>query len=182
MSQPAARVSDMHTCAMFSGLIPHVGGPIMPPCAPTVLTGGLPQARVMDMAFCVGPIDMIAQGSPTVLVCGLPAARMYDTTVHMGIITTGCPTVLIGGGGSGSGAGGGGAAGVGAGQGGAAEVGGTSIAQNLPLVIEGDDVIEEQVRAAMIEAAREGRPFCEQCTRAALRAKAAAADAAARNG
>ena len=33
---PAARVGDMHTCPMLTVLVPHVGGPIMPPGAPTV--------------------------------------------------------------------------------------------------------------------------------------------------
>jgi len=175
MGMPAARVTDMHTCPMVTGLVPHVGGPIIPPCAPTVLTGSMPQARIGDMAVCVGPPDMIAMGSPTVLVSGSPAARLGDMTAHGGVIVSGFPTVLIGESGSGSGRGGGGGGGAGASKSGAADVGGTSIAQNLPIVLEGDDVIEEQVRAAMTEAAREGRPFCEQCTRAALRAKAAAA-------
>ena len=97
---PAARVTDMHTCPMATPgtpPVPHVGGPILPPCAPTVLVGGVPQARVTDMATCVGPPDMIAQGAATVLVQGLPAARLGDTTVHGGVIVTGMPTVLIGG-------------------------------------------------------------------------------------
>jgi len=32
-----------------------------------------------------------------VMVGGLPAARMGDSTSHGGVITLGCPTVLIGG-------------------------------------------------------------------------------------
>ena len=72
---PAARATDMHVCPMLTVLVPHVGGPILPPCAVTVLTGGLPQARVTDMATCVGPPDVIVLGSFTVLVCGLPAAE-----------------------------------------------------------------------------------------------------------
>src|SRR6185295_14567661 len=51
---PAARLTDMHTCPMVTGLVPHVGGPILPPCCPTVLIGGLPAARMGDMATCVG--------------------------------------------------------------------------------------------------------------------------------
>ncbi len=97
MGQPAARVLDMHTCPMVTGVVPHVGGPILPPCAVTVLTGKLPQARVTDMATCVGPPDMIVKGSATVLVGKLPAARMGDMTVHGGVIVMGCFTVLIGG-------------------------------------------------------------------------------------
>ena len=97
MSMPAARVMDMHTCPMVTVLVPHVGGPILPPCCITVLTGMLPQARVTDLALCVGPPDMIIKGSMTVLVQGLPAARLGDLTVHGGVIVMGLPTVLIGG-------------------------------------------------------------------------------------
>lgn len=95
--QPAARVTDQHVCPMFDGPKPHVGGPIIPPCAITVITGGMIQARVTDIAICVGPPDVIAKGSSTVLVCGLPAARLGDMTAHGGTIVTGCFTVLIGG-------------------------------------------------------------------------------------
>ncbi len=97
MGQPAARVSDMHVCPMVTGVVPHVGGPILPPCAPTVLTGMLPQARATDMATCVGPPDIIAKGSATVMVVKLPAARLGDMTAHGGNIIVGLPTVLIGG-------------------------------------------------------------------------------------
>jgi uncharacterized Zn-binding protein involved in type VI secretion len=62
-----------------------------------VLTGKLPQARVTDMAVCVGPPDVIVKGSMTVLVGGLPAARIADMTAHGGVIVMGFPTVLIGG-------------------------------------------------------------------------------------
>lgn len=99
MSQPAARISDMHICPMITpGLppVPHVGGPVTGPGAPTVLIGGQPAAVVGDICTCVGPPDMIALGSMTVLIGGKPAARMGDTTSHGGTITLGCPTVLIG--------------------------------------------------------------------------------------
>lgn len=97
---PAARVSDMHVCPMVTpGVppIPHVGGPILPPCSVNVITGKLPQARVTDMSTCVGPPDVIVKGSATVLVNKLPAARVGDTTAHGGSIVVGCFTVLIGG-------------------------------------------------------------------------------------
>ena len=97
MGMPAARVLDMHVCPLLTVLVPHVGGPVLPPCAVTVLTGGMPQARVGDMLTCVGPPDVIAMGSFTVLVCGQPAARMGSLTAHGGAIIIGCPTVLIGG-------------------------------------------------------------------------------------
>jgi uncharacterized Zn-binding protein involved in type VI secretion len=96
MGMPAARVGDMHVCPMVTVLVPHVGGPILPPCCPTVLTGSMPQARVTDMAVCVGPPDVIVLGSFTVLVGGLPAARLGDLTAHGGTIVLGLPTVLIG--------------------------------------------------------------------------------------
>jgi uncharacterized Zn-binding protein involved in type VI secretion len=97
MGMPASRIGDMHVCPMVTGLVPHVGGPILPPCAPTVLTGSIPQARVSDMCTCVGPPDVIAKGSMTVLVMGMPAARLGDITAHGGAIVVGLPTVLIGG-------------------------------------------------------------------------------------
>lgn len=95
---PAARITDNHVCPMVTGTVPHVGGPILPPCCPTVLIGGLPAARVTDMAFCTGPPDVIAKGSATVLIGGLPAARMGDMTAHGGVVVGPCcPTVMIGG-------------------------------------------------------------------------------------
>src|SRR5713101_848433 len=96
---PAARISDMHVCPMVTpGVppIPHVGGPILPPCSPNVLIGFLPAARVTDMALCVGPPDVIVMGSPTVLINFLLAARINDQTAHGGIIVMGCFTVIIG--------------------------------------------------------------------------------------
>jgi uncharacterized Zn-binding protein involved in type VI secretion len=94
---PAARILDMHICPQVTVLVPHVGGPIIPPTSPTVLIGYLPAARVTDSAMCVGPPDMIVKGSTTVLINYLPAARMLDLTEHGGMIIMGLPTVLIGG-------------------------------------------------------------------------------------
>lgn len=96
MGAPAARVTDMHVCPMVTGVVPHVGGPIMPAGEPTVLIGGMPAARMGDMAVCVGPPDTIIAGSGTVLIGGMPAARMGDSTAHGGTIVGGLPTVLIG--------------------------------------------------------------------------------------
>lgn len=94
---PAARLTDMHTCPMFDGTVPHVGGPVIGPGAPTVLIGGLPAARVGDQCSCVGPPDTIVLGSLTVLLGGMPAARLGSLTAHGGTIVAGAPTVLIGG-------------------------------------------------------------------------------------
>lgn len=96
MGMPASRITDMHVCPMVTGVVPHVGGPILPPGAITVLIGGLPAARVGDMATCVGPPDVIVLGSMTVLTMKQPQARIGDTTAHGGNIILGCPTVLVG--------------------------------------------------------------------------------------
>lgn len=92
----AARISDMHTCPLTTGVVPHVGGPVIRGW-PTVLIGNLPAARSTDNLTCVGPPDTIARGSATVLIGNLPAARLGDQTSHGGTIVVGCPTVLIGG-------------------------------------------------------------------------------------
>jgi uncharacterized Zn-binding protein involved in type VI secretion len=95
---PAARVGDNHICSgVEPGPVPHVGGAIAPSCAPQVMTGNQNQARLSDLAVCVGPLDVIAMGAATVLVHGLPASRIGDTTAHGGIIVKGEETVLIGG-------------------------------------------------------------------------------------
>ena len=95
---PAAeREGDMHTCPMVTGTVPHVGGPVMPPGAPTVLIGGMPAATVGDMCTCTGPPDTIIKGSGTVMIGGKPAARMGDSTAHGGSIILGDATVIIGG-------------------------------------------------------------------------------------
>jgi len=86
----------MHTCPMCSGPVPHVGGPILPPGAPTVLINGLPSATVSNMCTCVGPPDVIVKGSTGVFINGMPAARMGDQTAHGGVIIMGSPNVIIG--------------------------------------------------------------------------------------
>jgi uncharacterized Zn-binding protein involved in type VI secretion len=94
-------LTDFHQCPLTTPAgpvqIPHVGGPIVAPGAPTVLIGGLPAAKVGDMAICVGPPDAIVKGSMTVKIMNLPAARMGDKTAHGGTIVFGFPTVMIGG-------------------------------------------------------------------------------------
>ena len=159
----------MHTCPMVTALVPHVGGPILPPCMPNVLTCMMPQARISDMAICVGPPDFIVMGSLGVLVGGLPAARMGDMTAHGGVIVTGCFNVLIGDTGSGSARSGSGSAGTGR--------TGTpfTIAAQAPAFInalsEGKYFPKPVDQAqALQNAARSGAAFCERC---------AAADAAA---
>ena len=96
MGAPAARINDMHVCPIVTPMGPHVGGPILPPGEPTVLIGGMPAAKVGDMAVCTGPPDSIIMGSTTVLIGGMPAARLGDSTAHGGTIVLGEFTVLIG--------------------------------------------------------------------------------------
>jgi len=93
----AARVGDMHICPMVTGVVPHVGGPILPPGVPTVLINSMPAATATNICTCTGPPDIIMKGSATVLIGGLPAARVGDTTAHGGKIMMGSPTVIIGG-------------------------------------------------------------------------------------
>ena len=101
---PAARITDMQVCPMATPVppspipVPHVGGVIITGM-PTVITGSMPQARVTDQCMCAVPIppNMIVKGSMTVLVGNLPAARIGDLTMHGGMISTGFPTVIIGG-------------------------------------------------------------------------------------
>ena len=76
--------------------IPHVGGPIIGPGAPTILVGGLPAACLGDEAVCIGPPDVIAMGAVNVLFEGRPVARMGDPTLHGGMIAIGFPAVLVG--------------------------------------------------------------------------------------
>ncbi len=94
---PAARITDMHTCPMVTGIVPHVGGPVIGPGVPTVIIGKMPAAVVGDSCTCVGPPDTIAKGSATVMIGGKPAARLGDTTGHGGSVVLGCFTVMIGG-------------------------------------------------------------------------------------
>jgi uncharacterized Zn-binding protein involved in type VI secretion len=153
MGQPAARITDMHTCPMATpGLppIPHVGGPIIGPCSANVITGNLLQARVTDQCICVGPPAQIIRGSMTVLVNNLQAARIGDNTSHGGVIVTGFPTVLIG-----DQSGGGGGGGVAQGQGEDA----TLISSSPGMSAQGEQAkVQEQ-------AAANGTPFCEVCAR-----------------
>lgn len=146
MGKPAARLTDMHTCPMVSGVVPHVGGPISL-ASFNVFTGGLPQARVTDMLVCAGGPDVIALGSTGVFVNGLPAARMGDQTAHGGVIVGGLPTVLIGetGGGSAGGA--------------------MKPATGVALAFS---AVEAQVKV-LIDAAYSGAPFCEVCFQNAMK-------------
>lgn len=138
---PAARITDMHTCPMVTGIVPHVGGPVVKG-QPNVLTCMMPQARVTDQCVCVGPPDIIVKGSMTVLVGNLPAARIGDMTAHGGVIVMGAPTVMIGDGANAGGGGGG---------------GGMGMAGNVPFSAP------DMQAKAMIAAHKDAKPFCRIC-------------------
>jgi uncharacterized Zn-binding protein involved in type VI secretion len=94
----AARVTDDHSCPAVTGSAPHKGGPILPPCAMSVLVNGLAQARVTDKAKCNGPTDTIVTGSASVFAEGKNATRMGEKTAHGGKILPPCsPDTFIGG-------------------------------------------------------------------------------------
>jgi len=156
MGKPAARIGDMHICPMVTpGVppVPHVGGPITGPGAPTVLIGGMPAAVMGDMCTCVGPPDTIILGSTGVMLGGKPAARMGDSCAHGGTIVLGYPTVLIGEGGGGGGG------------------GGSVMPVNIMMEVMKNmpaDIKQTMAQTiALTQAAQNGTPFCEQCAAAA---------------
>ena len=93
---PAARITDLQVCpVILPGPVQHVGGPVSSG-AQMVIIGGQPAARLGDSAVCGPTSTCIAKGEPSVLIEGQPAARLSDATSHGGMVTSGCPTVLIG--------------------------------------------------------------------------------------
>lgn len=101
MSRPAARVTDMHACVtpVVPGppAVPPVPAPILPPCAITVLIGGLPAARMGDL-LTAAPPHPIMLGSFTVLTMNQPQARIGDVGACAGPIIPPCQiNVLVGG-------------------------------------------------------------------------------------
>lgn len=96
----AAKMGDMHACPMSTPgtpPIPHVGGPVMAGCCPTVMINNTPAAVTGAMCICVGPPDAVVGGSSSVFFGGMPAARQGDMTAHGGTIVAGSPNVMIGG-------------------------------------------------------------------------------------
>lgn len=157
MGKPAARLTDFHMCPMVTpGVppIPHVGGPITGPGCPTVLIGGMPAAVMGDMCVCTGPPDTIVLGSVGVMIGGKPAARMGDSCAHGGMITVGCPTVLIGE--------------AGGGGGGGFSVMPVTVLLQIMKSMPGSMQPKIAQVIAMKEAAANGTPFCEKCAQAAM--------------
>jgi uncharacterized Zn-binding protein involved in type VI secretion len=87
-----ARADSIHTCPV----IPHVGGPVTPPCSPNVRVNGVPVARASDRAACAGgPPDFIVTGASAVRANGLPLARIGSLTMHGGSVVDGSVTVNV---------------------------------------------------------------------------------------
>jgi uncharacterized Zn-binding protein involved in type VI secretion len=147
MGKPAARIGDMHVCPMVTGVVPHVGGPVIGPGVPTVLIGGMPAAVAGDMCVCTGPPDTIVLGSTGVLIGGKPAARMGDICAHGGTIVIGLPTVMIG------------ETFVGSGLAGAPPAALAAGMKDMPPEIS--KAVAQAV--TMKKAADGGVPFCEKC-------------------
>lgn len=65
---PAWRAtSDMHTCPLVSGTVPHVGG-MVTMGSTTVFINNLPAVRQGDMITESGPPNTIVMGCPTVMM------------------------------------------------------------------------------------------------------------------
>lgn len=66
--KPAWRAgSDFHTCPLFDGPKPHVGG-VIAAGSTSVLIGGLPAARQGDQVVEASAPNAILLGEPTVLI------------------------------------------------------------------------------------------------------------------
>ncbi|OEU79106.1 MAG: hypothetical protein BA873_06715 [Desulfobulbaceae bacterium C00003063] len=65
---PAWRATtDMHTCPLVTGVVPHVGG-VIAVGSVTVLINNLPAARQGDVVVESGPPNSIVMGCPTVQI------------------------------------------------------------------------------------------------------------------
>jgi len=65
---PAWRAtSDMHTCPLVTGTVPHVGG-VVAVGSTTVLINNMPAARQGDVIVESGPPNTISMGCTTVMV------------------------------------------------------------------------------------------------------------------
>ena len=95
---PAARITDINAGCPVSPPTPIIAG------SPNVITVGMPQARLSDphmphpLPPPVPPHPVIqAAGSGTVLTNSLPSARIGDFAAGCTSVSTGAPTVIIGG-------------------------------------------------------------------------------------
>ena len=90
MSKPAATVDSYHSCPLYDGKSPHIGGPgIRGQASPNVKIGGKAALRVGDPLQCKGSPDKVVTGSKRVRINSRGAARISDRTEHGGILISG---------------------------------------------------------------------------------------------
>lgn len=89
-----ATVGMMHVCPMFTGPVPHVGGPVAVGM-PDLLTNVMPTATVGSVCTCVGPPDSVMVGLPILTINGMPAAVVGSVTAHGGTVTLGMPDFIV---------------------------------------------------------------------------------------
>lgn len=66
--KPAWRgLADIHSCPLVSGVVPHVGGPVVDGST-SVLINNLPATTMGNTIVESGPPNKIAAGCPTVLI------------------------------------------------------------------------------------------------------------------
>ena len=72
---------------MVTGVVPHVGGPIIGPGAVTVVASNMVTSVVGDQITCVGPPDAVAPpGAVTVMATNKPITILGNPTTHGGSI------------------------------------------------------------------------------------------------
>ena len=80
---PAARLGDNHVCPKVEpGPVPHVGGPVLPGCEPTVLIGNKQAARIGDPTEHGG---VIVAGEATVLIGSTSQAAVLKAAARSGV-------------------------------------------------------------------------------------------------
>ena len=88
----AVKIGDQHTCQLStksSPSVPHVGGDVIGPGAPSILIENKNAAIVGDELKCNGgENDVIVTGHDTVLFCDVSAADANAMTEHKGKINS----------------------------------------------------------------------------------------------
>ena len=159
---PAARVTNNHVCPMVTGVVPHVGGPIILGSF-GVLTMCLPQARLMDPMVCVGPPDMIRPPCCLTVIVGemMPGAPVMPAMVVLAPMMG--ATAGAGGMGVAAGAGGTTMSPSAAGAAGAAATAGTVPVGAVTNSPYGPGAAGTAAAATMSAAKEAAAPFVEKC-------------------
>ena len=93
--QQVVTINTNHICPMVTGVVPHVGGPIVGPGNVGILVDGIPVSVIGDTCVCSGPPDVVVQGYPGVLADGIPITVQNCMTAHGGIIPMGVVGVVV---------------------------------------------------------------------------------------